>query len=82
MTKQDVSLRGLFLYRASAARPGGYGATAPSIPAEHEGFSRLKLVKSAASAVFSEYPEIERSQKGMLRGLLVSTWMSVQTIFS
>ena len=57
-------------YRCTA---GGYVATAPSIPAEHEGFSRLKLVKSAASAVFPEYPEIERSQKGMLRCLLVST---------
>jgi hypothetical protein len=49
---------------------GGYGATAPSIPAEHEGLSRLRGVKGAASAVFSEYPKIGRSQKGMLRRFL------------
>ena len=33
---------------------GGYGATAPSIPAEHEGFSRLRVVKGAALTFFPE----------------------------
>jgi hypothetical protein len=60
-----------FLRRANAARAGGYGATAPSIPAEQEGFSRLRIVKGAASAVFSECPKIGRSQKGMLKLFLV-----------
>src|SRR6266851_3927426 len=61
-----------FLHRANTARAGGYGATAQSIPTEHEGFLRLRVVKGAASAVFSEYPKIGRSQKGMLRCFLAA----------
>src|SRR5713101_418255 len=60
---------------------GGYGATAPSIPAEHEGFSRLRVVKCAASAVFPEDQTIKRSQRGMLRCFLVSAWVSVRQLF-
>ena len=51
------------------------------MPAEHEGFSQLKGVKGAASEVFPEDQPIERSQKGMLRCFLVSTWVSVRQLF-
>src|SRR5216683_5116991 len=70
-----------FLRRANAARAGGYGATAPSIPAEHERLSRLRVMKGAASAVFPEDQAIERSQKGMLKGFSVSTWRVHSTTF-
>jgi len=81
MAKQDVSQRGLFCTVLTLHGAGGYGATAPSIPAERERLSRLRVMKGAASAVFPEDQAIERSQKGMLKCFSVSTWRVHSTTF-
>ena len=60
MANQDVSLRGLFCTVLTLARPGEYVATAPSIPAEHEGFSRLRVAKGAA---FCSFPRMSADRK-------------------